>query len=67
MINVIGYSTISNGFVANESLVPDRCTYQGDAHMAIRTADVEAFRTVNFHIMKKPIARRKTSHKENSL
>ena len=45
MINVKGYSTIRYGIVANESLVPDSDTYQRDAQMVIRTADVEALRS----------------------
>jgi hypothetical protein len=50
MINVEGYSTVSDGFV----------------DMAIRTADIEALRSqCTFQFLKKPIARRKTSHKEN--
>jgi hypothetical protein len=41
MINVEGYSAVSDGFVADESLVPDRGTFQRrDIHMAIRTTDV---------------------------
>jgi hypothetical protein len=69
MINVEGYSAISDGFVADESLVPDRGTFQRrDAHMAIRTTDVEALRRkCSFQILIKPIARSKTAHKENRL
>ena len=70
MINIEGYSAVSDGFVADESLVPDRGTFQRrrDAHMAIRTADVEALRSKRiFQILKKPIARSKTAHKENRL
>jgi hypothetical protein len=69
MINVEGYSAISDGFVADGWLVPGRGTFQRrDAHMAIRTADVEALRSkCNFQLLIKPIARSKTSHKENRL
>ena len=49
MINVEGYSAIRGGFVADESLVPYRGTFQKrlrrDAHMGIRTADVETPRS----------------------
>jgi hypothetical protein len=69
MINVEGYSAVSDGFVADELLVPDRGTLQRrDAHMAIRTADVEALRSkCNFQVLIKPIACSETSHKENRL
>ena len=69
MINVKGYSTVSDGFVADVLLVPDRGTFQRrDAHMAIRTADVEALRSkCNFQFLIKIIARSETSHKENRL
>ena len=69
MINVEGYGAVSDGFIADESLVPDRGTYQRrDAHMAIRTANIEALRSkCSFQILIKPIARSKTSHKENRL
>ena len=45
MINVEGYSTVSDGFVADESLAPDRRTQRRDEHMAIRTTDIEALRS----------------------
>jgi hypothetical protein len=71
MINVEGYGAISDGFVAGGWLVPDRGTFQletRDAHMAIWTADVETLRSkCNFQLLIKPIARSKTSHKENGL
>ena len=69
MINVERDSTVSDGFVADESLVPDRGTLQKrDAHMAIRTADIEALRSkCSFQFLIKPIARSKTSHEENRL
>ena len=68
MINVEGYSTVSDSFVANESLAPDRRTQKKDAHMAIRTTDVETLRSkCKFQLLIKPIARSKTSHKENRL
>ena len=69
MINVEGYSTVSDGFVADGSLAPDHSSFQRrDAHMAIRTTDVEALRSkCIFQLLIKPIARSKTSHKENRL
>jgi hypothetical protein len=69
MINVEGYSAISDGFVADKSLVPDRGTFQrGDAHMAIRTTNVETLRSkCIFQILIEPIARSETSHKEDRL
>ena len=71
MINVEGYSAVSDsfGFVADESLVPDRGAFQRrDAHTAIGTADVEALRSkCSFQILIKPITLSKTSHKENRL
>ena len=69
MINIEGYSAVSDGFVADELLVPDRSIFQKrDAHMAIRTADVEALRTkCNFQLLIEPIARSKPPHKENRL
>jgi hypothetical protein len=69
MINVEGYSSVSDGFVAAESLVRKRGTFQKrDAHMAIRTADIEALGSkCSFQLLIKPIARSKTSHKENRL
>ena len=69
MVNIEGYSTVSDGFVADEPLVPDGSAFQKrDAHMAIRTADVEALRSnCSFQLLIKPIARSKTSHKENRL
>jgi hypothetical protein len=63
--------TASSTQPRDESLVPDRGTFQrGDAHMAIRTTDVEALRSkCNFQILIEPIARGETSHtgKENRL
>ena len=69
MINVERYSAVSDGFVADKSLVPHHGTSQRrDAHMTIRTADVEALRSkCSFQLLKKPIARSKASHKENRL
>ena len=69
MINVEGYSAVSDGFVADELLVPDRGTFQRrDAHMVIRTADVQILISkCGFQILIKPIALSKTSHKENRL
>ena len=69
MINVEGYSAVSDGFVADESLAPDHGKSQRiDVHISIRTADVEALRSkCNFQLLKKPITRSKTSHKENRL
>jgi hypothetical protein len=70
MINVEGYSAVSgDGFVADELLVSDRGTFQkSDAHMAIRTPDFDALGSkCIFQLLIKPIASRKTSHKENRL
>ena len=69
MINVEGYSAFSDSFVADESLAPDHGTFQRrDAHMAIRTTDVETLRSkCIFQLLIKPITRSKTSHKENRL
>ena len=69
MINVEGYSAVSDGFIADEWLVPDHGTFQRrDAHMAIRAPNVKALRSkCNFQSSIAPIARSKTSHKENRL
>ena len=69
MINIEGYSAVSDGFVAGELLVPNGDTFQRKyAHMAVRTADVEALRRkCTFQPLIKPIARSKTSHKKNRL
>ena len=69
MINVEGYSAISDGFVADESLVPDSSAFQGrDTQIVIRTAEVEALRSNRFfQLLIKPIICTKTSHKENRL
>ena len=69
MINVEGYCAVRDGFVTDELLVPDHGTFQRrDAHMTIRTADVEALRSkCRFQLSIKPIARSKTAHKEYRL
>ena len=69
MINVERYSAVSDGFVADESLVPDGSAFQGrDTQIVIRTAEVEALRSNRFfQLLIKPIVCTKTSHKENRL